>query len=101
VNIEPHYQSADAMLAQFDRLIEELLAGTMQRSLFQTWEVEILVDMVTCGISQSTRRTRILRRYQETVRRHILDGAGVPMKLSQFLQAMKVPNGRRALSAHS
>jgi hypothetical protein len=89
------------MLAQFDRLIEELLAGTMQRSLFQTWEVEILVDMVTCGISQSTRRNRILRRYQETVRRHLLDGAGVPMKLSQFLQAMKVPNGRRALTAHS
>ena len=34
----------DAVLAQFNRLIQELLRGNMQRNTFRPWEVELLLD---------------------------------------------------------
>jgi hypothetical protein len=41
-----HEVEHDAVLMQFDRLIEELVKGSLNRCSFQPSEVEILVDMV-------------------------------------------------------
>jgi hypothetical protein len=73
------------MLNRFNRLIGELLRGAIMRNTFQPWEVEILMDMDTCGL-EPRKRQEILRQYQKAVTRQMETGPGPPMKLSDYLQ---------------
>ena len=75
----------DLMLNRFNRLIGELLRGAIMRNTFQPWEVEILMDMDTCGL-EPRKRQEILRQYQKAVTRQMETGPGPPMKLSDYLQ---------------
>jgi hypothetical protein len=75
----------ELMLNRFNRLITELLRGAIVRNTFQPWEVEILLDMETCGL-EPRKREEILRQYQKAVTRQMETGPGPPMKLSQYLQ---------------
>ena len=86
---------SDAVLAQFNRLIQELLRGNMQRNTFRPWEVEILLDIESCALRDSSRR-ETLRRYQRAVQRHMEKGARLPLKLSEYLESVKA---KRASSA--
>ena len=47
---------SDAVLAQFNRLIQELLRGSMNRNTFRPWEVELLLDIEACNLRDSSRR---------------------------------------------
>jgi hypothetical protein len=78
--------NCDAVLAQFNRLIEELLTGNLNRSTFRPWEVQILVDMVSCHLPGALGHVSILRDYQKAVQRRMRDGARVPQKLSEYLE---------------
>ena len=60
----------DAVLAQFNRLIQEVLRGNMTRNTFRPWEVELLLDIEGCGLRDAARR-ETLRRYQRAVQRHM------------------------------
>ena len=82
--------------AQFDFLIEDLLAGKMQRSRFETWEIEILLDILGCDLGRFG-RVAVIRQYQRAVQRHMENGAAVPMKLSHFLlsRSAEGPAARR------
>ena len=71
-------------LAQFNRLIRELVKGQINRNTFRPWEVELLLDVENCNLRDSSRETT-LRRYQKAVQRHLERGADKPMKLSEFL----------------
>jgi len=79
---------SDAVLAQFNRLIQELLRGTMQRNTFRPWEVELLLDIESCNLRENNKRDT-LRRYQKAVQRHMEKGARLPLKLSEYLAAVK------------
>ena len=79
---------SDAVLAQFNRLIQELLRGNMHRNTFRPWEVEILLDIEGCNLRDSSRR-ETLRRYQRAVQRHMEKGARLPLKMSEYLAAVK------------
>jgi hypothetical protein len=79
---------SDAVLAQFNRLIQELLRGSMNRNTFRPWEVELLLDIEACTLRDSSRR-ETLRRYQRAVQRHMEKGARLPLKLSEYLEAVK------------
>ena len=68
---------SDAVLAQFNRLIQELLRGSMNRNTFRPWEVELLLDIEACNLRDSSRR-ETLRRYQRAVQRHMEKGARQP-----------------------
>ncbi|HLH19684.1 MAG TPA: hypothetical protein VKX45_20850 [Bryobacteraceae bacterium] len=72
-------------LHRFDRLITEILQGGTRRTAFQSWEVEILLDIHACRLEEPQKQ-RVLRRYLRAVRRQIERGPGPPMKLSEFLQ---------------
>ena len=74
----------EAMLAQFNRLVQELLKGTMNRNTFRPWEIEILLDIEGCTLWDGTKR-ETLKRYQKAVQRQMEKGANMPMKLSEFL----------------
>ncbi|HWB85433.1 MAG TPA: hypothetical protein VG675_14920 [Bryobacteraceae bacterium] len=73
------------MLNRFNRLMGELMRGTIVRNSFQPWELEILLDIETCQLDRR-RRWEILRQYQRAVERQMETGPGPPMKLSSFLE---------------
>ena len=79
---------SDAVLAQFNRLIRELLRGNMHRNTFRPWEIELLLDIESCSMREASKRD-MLRRYQKAVQRHMEKGARLPLKLSEYLQAVK------------
>jgi hypothetical protein len=79
---------SDAVLAQFNRLIQELLRGNMHRNTFRPWEIELLLDIEGCNLRESSKR-ETLRRYQKAVQRHMEKGARLPLKLSEYLDAVK------------
>ncbi len=76
--------SPEEVLAQFNRLIRELLRGQINRNTFRPWEVELLLDVENCALRESSRAST-LRRYQKAVLRQLDRGAEKPMKLSEFL----------------
>jgi hypothetical protein len=88
---------SDAVLAQFNRLIQELLRGTMQRNTFRPWEVELLLDIESCNLRENNKRDT-LRRYQKAVQRHMEKGARLPLKLSEYLAAVKAKRGDQVAS---
>jgi hypothetical protein len=79
---------SDAVLAQFNRLIQELLRGNMHRNTFRPWEIELLLDIESCTLREASKRD-MLRRYQKAVQRHMEKGARLPLKLSEYLDAVK------------
>ena len=81
-------QDSDAMLARFNKLIQEVLRGSITRNTFRPWEVEILLDIEACNIRDGPKR-EILRRYQKAVQRSMEKGAPSPLTLSQYLEAVK------------
>lgn len=70
------------MLAKFDRLMEDLITGQMQRSKFERWEMEILLDIAVCGPSVTP---RALNAYCKAVHKQMATGATHPIRLSEFL----------------
>jgi hypothetical protein len=86
---------SDAVLAQFNRLIQELLRGNMHRNTFRPWEIELLLDIESCNLRESSKR-ETLRRYQKAVQRHMDRGARLPLKLSEYLEAVKSKRGAQA-----
>ena len=86
---------SDAVLAQFNRLIQELLRGNMHRNTFRPWEVELLLDIEACNLRESAKR-EILKRYQKAVQRHMEKGAPLPLKLSEYLENVKAKKAGQA-----
>jgi hypothetical protein len=79
---------SETILAQFNRLIQELLRGNMQRNTFRPWEIELLLDIETCSLRDTNKR-EILRRYQKAVQRHMEKGERLPLKLSEYLESVR------------
>jgi hypothetical protein len=79
---------SEAVLAQFNRLIQELLRGNINRNTFRPWEIELLLDIEGCSLRDAHKRDT-LRRYQKAVQRHMEKGAPLPLKLSEYLNGLK------------
>jgi hypothetical protein len=90
---------SDAVLAQFNRLIQELLRGNMRRNTFRPWEVDLLLDIEGCNLRESAKR-ETLKRYQKAVQRHMEKGAPLPLKLSEYLENVKSKKAAQA-QAHA
>jgi len=79
---------SEARLNRFNRLMQELIRGSMNRNTFQPWEIEILVDIETCQLREPVKR-ETLRRYQKAVQRSMEKGAPMPLRLSEYLKGKK------------
>src|ERR1017187_1267356 len=79
---------SDAVLAQFNRLIQELLRGGLNRNTFRPGEIALLLDMETCEFGDTNKR-EALKRYQKAVQRHMEKGARLPFKLSEYLESLR------------
>ncbi len=75
----------ELMRNRFQRLIGELMHGSVGRTTFQPWEIELLIDIQACQ-TMPQRRVETLRQYLRAVEKQLDDGPGPPMKLSTFLQ---------------
>lgn len=87
---------SETVLAQFNRLVNELLKGSVNRNTFRPWEIEVLLDIEVCNLRDSNKR-ETLRRYQKANQRHMEKGARLPLKLSEYLEAQR--QRREALAA--
>lgn len=94
IPIRPERIDHQTISAQFDHLIDELLAGKMNRCKFETWEIDILLDIVGCDLGRFT-RPFVLRQYQEAVLRQLAKGGALPMKLSDFLATRSPSRGKQ------
>lgn len=81
----PQIHDSDAMLAQFSLLMGELLCGRLRRSKFQPWEVEILLDVEACDLSDPDKR-EALSDYQNAVQAELERGARLPQRFSEYLE---------------
>jgi hypothetical protein len=90
---------SDEVLAQFNRLIEELLGGNLHRTIFQHWEIVILLDMATYYWSGSSKRRSILGEYQKAVQQHMQAGGRTPLKLSEYMASLRVSRNQRKPAA--
>ncbi len=80
--------NSEARLNRFNRLMQELIRGNMNRNTFQPWEIEILLDIDACQIREPVKR-ETLRRYQKAVQRSMERGAPTPLRLSEYLNGKK------------
>ena len=79
---------SEARLNRFNRLMQELIRGSMNRNTFQPWEIQILLDIEACQIREPVKREP-LRRYQKAVQRAMEKGAPTPLSLSEYLSGKK------------
>jgi hypothetical protein len=91
---------SDAVLAQFNRLIQELLRGNMHRNTFRPWEIELLLDIESCNLREASKR-ETLKRYQKAVQRQMEKGGRLPLKLSEYLEGVKTKRASTAPVASS
>jgi len=80
--------NSEAVLTRFNKLLQDLVRGSMNRNTFQPWEIDILLDIEACHLRDAVRR-ETLRRYQKAVQRAMEKGAPSPFRLSQYLSAKK------------
>lgn len=74
----------EGRLRQFNKLIQELLRGRLNRNTFQPWEIEILLDIDSCSLPDMNRR-ELLRRYQKAANKYVERGGRTLLKLSEYL----------------
>jgi hypothetical protein len=79
---------SEARLNRFNRLMQELIRGSMSRNTFQPWEIQILLDIDACQLREPVKR-ETLRRYQKAVQRAMDKGAPLPFHLSEYLNGKK------------
>jgi hypothetical protein len=81
----PLVPDGGAILAQFNLVMAEVLEGEMQRSKFQPWEIDILLDIADCNLRHSAKR-KILQEYQNAVEAELKKGASLPLKFSEYVE---------------
>ena len=87
----------DTLLAQFNRLMQEILRGEMRRNTFREWEIQLLLDVEECDLRDASRR-EMLKRYQKAVQRHMERGGARPFKLSEYIESQRVRREKLAAS---
>ncbi|MGI8741345.1 MAG: hypothetical protein ACR2NN_02010 [Bryobacteraceae bacterium] len=81
-------QDYELVLNRFNKLVQELLRGSITRNTFRPWEIDILLDIEACNLRDGARR-ETMRRYQKAVQRAMEKGAPMPLKLSEYLEMQK------------
>ncbi len=81
----PEIPDGDAVLAQFNLLMGELLYGGMHRGKFRPWEIDLLLDIEGCKLRGSDKR-KFLLEYHNAVQAQLQEGADLPTRFSEYLE---------------
>lgn len=72
-------------ITAINQLVQELIAGTVRRSTFTQWELELLLDLQNCRVRKAS-RPDMLRRYMRAVQlQYVKYPAATPLRLATFL----------------
>jgi len=80
------YLDSESALARFNKLIQDLIQGSIRRNTFLPWEVDLMLDIEQCSLRDGPLR-RELQRYRAAVRRQMGKGERVPLKFSEYLNS--------------
>jgi len=83
------FYDSEILLPRFNRLMQDVERGQWQRNAFEPWEVELMMDFMACAAEIATRRD-LLKRYQKAVQRQLGRRGQIPMKLSEYVESLKV-----------
>src|ERR1700690_3317702 len=81
----PEIPDCDAVLAQFNLLLGELLHGGMHSGRFRSWEIDLLLDIEGCMLRGSDKR-KFLLEYTTAVQAQLEEGADLPTRFSEYLE---------------
>ena len=84
---------------RFKRLIGELLEQRLKRNTFQSWEVDLLIDIDQYHFPRSL-RTRLLQRYERAVLKSLEKGNAKPFLFSQYLATTWLGSANSYLQPH-
>jgi hypothetical protein len=97
----PEPPSRFAISTRFDLLVEFLLGGTVPESMrigkFETWEMDILLDVEGHGLRRAARRDALLE-YQRLVQADLKKGAQLPLRFSEYLERAQEARTQRQLA---
>lgn len=85
---DPKKHDTEIVHAQFNRLLNELIKGVINRNTFQPWEIVLMLDIQAFDFGDSQQK-EMLKRYQKAVQRCYEKGAKMPMKLSEYINSLK------------
>lgn len=85
----PAVHDTEIVLAQFHRLMNDLIKGNFNRNTYQPWEIQVLLDIQGTAPDDAQQRD-LLKRYQKAVQRAYEKGAKMPMLLSEYLESLKL-----------
>ena len=83
-----------AILSRFDRLIRPLFVNNLQRTAYQLWEVQLLIDIADCQLAGRVPK-RTFDGYCKAARQQVEDTGQPPMLLSEYLTRQR-RGGRKA-----
>ena len=78
-------EDPEIVLSRFKLLMQDLLAGHWERTCFEPWEVDLLLDIDGCTLDRHHWRG-ILQRYRKAAERRLDSGLLPPLKLSEYLK---------------
>jgi hypothetical protein len=85
---DPSKHDIEIVHAQFNRLMNELIKGAINRNTFQAWEIELMLDIQAADFGDTPQK-EMLKRYQKAVQRSYDKGVKMPMKLSEYIDSLK------------
>jgi len=94
---DPARHDIEIVHAQFNRLLNELIKGSINRNTFQPWEIELMLDIQGADFGDTPQK-EMLKRYQKAVQRSYDKGVKMPMKLTEYMQSLR---SRRAAAAET
>jgi hypothetical protein len=86
------------LIAQFNALLQEVISGQFQRCTFAPWELDLLLDIESCSVRQSS-RVGLLRRYQHAACQRALIGPQPILRFSDFLIEQRRRRSNRKAAA--
>ncbi|MCX6610180.1 MAG: hypothetical protein NTW74_04950 [Acidobacteria bacterium] len=85
---DPNKHDIEIVHAQFNRLMNELIKGAINRNTFQAWEIELMLDIQAADFGDTPQK-EMLKRYQKAVQRSYDKGVKMPIKLSEYIDSLK------------
>jgi hypothetical protein len=85
---DPTKHDTEIVHAQFNRLLNELIKGTINRNTFQAWEIQLMLDIQGADFGDTPQK-EMLKRYQKAVQRAYDKGSKMPMLLTEYIQSLR------------
>ncbi len=82
------FYDSEVILPRFNRLMQDVIKGSFQRTSFEPWEVQLLLDIQGCVEEVETRRD-LLKRYQKAVQKQLGRRGQRPMLLSEYVESLR------------